>query len=258
MRTCRRGRNVRMGKKRIMMLLIFLGVVLLPCVALFADDIESYGFGGFSIGAQWLDISDLNASLSANGFATFNEPTLTLGFESYYAIKKRFVFGGEFQHFWQEATNSTYVQKLNGYWGFFNFGYSVISKSAEGFHLYPMVGLGASRMRLRLTQRDVLDFSDIVTDPRRESYLTKWDFIVQVSLGIDYTFSFGMEENDGTGGLMFGIRTGYQYSVTDSGWKMSSLDISGSPGVSMSGIFVRFVVGGLGNPNPEDEQERKY
>lgn len=246
-----------MGTKRIVTLLVFLCVLLLPTVTLFAADIESYGFGGFSIGAQWLDISDLNALLSANGFATFNEPTLTLGFESYYAMKKRFLFGGEFQLFWQEATNATYVQKLNGYWGFLNFGYSMFSRPAEGFHLYPLVGLGVSRNRLRLTERAVLDFSDIVADPKRESYLTKWDFILQASLGVDYTLGFNMEEKDRGGGFMLGIRAGYQHSATDSNWNISSLDISGDPGMSMSGFFLRFVIGGLGYGGSYDKQERK-
>ena len=133
----------------------------------------------------------------------------------------------------------------------------MFSRPVEGFHLYPLVGLGVSRNRLRLTERAVLDFSDIVADPKRESYLTKWDFILQASLGVDYTLGFNIEEKDRGGGFMLGIRAGYQYSVTDSDWNMSSLDISGDPGMSMSGFFLRFVIGGLGYGGSYDKQERK-
>jgi len=244
-------------KIRIITLLVVLCAMLLPAVMASAADIESYGFGGFSIGSQWLDISDLNSFLSSNGFATFNDPTLSLGFESYYAAKGKLLFGLEFQLFWQEATNSTYVQKLNGYWGFFNFGYSLLPKSTEGFHLYPLFGLGVSRNRLRLTERAVLDFSDIITDPQRESFLTKWDFLLQAAFGADFTIGFSMNESGGGGGFMLGIRAGYQYSVTDSSWNMSTLDISGNPGLSMSGFYLRFIVGGLGYGDSFDKHNRK-
>ena len=242
-------------RKTVRILLVVIGVMLLSVFAATAvatatataAELESYGFGGFSIGSQWLDISDLNSALSSNGFATFNDPTLSLGFESYYAAKGKYLLGMEFQLFWQEATNSTYVQKLNGYWGFVNLGYSLFSKSVDGFHIYPLFGLGVSRNRLRLTERAVLDFDDIVTDPQQESFLTKWDFLLQVAVGADFTISFTEIENGGGGGgLMLGVRAGYQFSVTDSSWNMSSLDISGDPGLSMSGLFLRFVIGGHG------------
>jgi hypothetical protein len=233
-------------RKTVYILLVVFGVMLLPVFTGTAAELESYGFGGFSIGSQWLNMSDLNSALSSNGFATFNDPTLTLGFESYYAAKGKFLLGMEFKFFWQEATNSTYVQKLNGYWGFANLGYSLFSKSVDGFHIYPIFGLGVSRNRLRLTERAVLDFDDIVTTPQHESFLTKWDFLLQMALGADFTISFTEVENDGGGGFMVGVRAGYQFSVTNSSWNMSTLDISGDPGLRMSGFYLRFIIGGHG------------
>jgi len=247
-------------KKHILTVVVILCAMVLPAaMASAADaDTESFGFGGFSIGSQWLDISELNSVLSSNGFASFNNPTLSLGFESYFAFQGKFLFGLEFQLFWQEATNATYVQKLNGYWGFLNFGYSVLPKSVERFHLYPLFGLGVSRNRLRLTEREVLDFSDIITDPQRESFLTKWDFLLQAALGADFSIGgFNMSENGGDGRFMLGIRAGYQYSVTDSTWNMSTLDISGSPGLSMSGFYLRFIIGGLGYRDSFDKHDRE-
>ena len=242
-------------RKRILTLFAVLCVVLIPVVTASAADIESYGFGGFSVGSQWLNISDLNSALSSNGFATFNDPTLSLGFESYYAMRGRYILGAEFLLFWQEGTNSTYVQKLNGYWGFVNFGYSLFSKSVEGFHVYPLFGVGVSRNRLRLTERAVLDFNDIVTDSHRESFLTKWDFLIKLAVGADFTMGFNMGESDGGGGFMVGVRAGYQHAVTDSSWNMSSLDVAGDPGMNLSGIYLRLIIGGLGYGDTFDKSE---
>jgi hypothetical protein len=247
--------NIR--HKLVFTLLILLSVILLSAVAVSAEEVESYGFGGFSIGSQWLDLSSLNSALSSNGFATFNDPTLSLGFESYFAAKGKYLFGLEFQLFWQEATNANYIQKLNGYWGFVNFGYSVLPRSMSGFHLYPIFGLGVSRNRLRLTERAVLNFTDIVSDPARESFLTKWDFMLQAALGADFTMGFTEAEDGGSGGgFMLGVRAGYQHSVTDSSWNMSNLDVAGSPGMSMSGFYLRFVIGGLGYGEGFDKHEK--
>ena len=229
--------------------------ILVPTAPLFAGERDSYGFGGFFLGTQWMEISDINSELSAKGYASFKEPVYSWGFESYYALNGRFLLGGEFQFFCDESTNAAYVQKLSSYWGFFNFGYAVISKSARGFHLYPIAGLGASRMGLRLTARDTLDFNDVLSDPKRESNLNKWDFLAQAALGLDYTFGSKRNEDKGGGGFMLGVRAGSQYSFTVSKWNMSDLDVSGDPGAGMSGFFVRVVLGGSGYGYSHDSDE---
>jgi len=250
-----------MKKIRIVTLLMALCALLpaaplvLPAAPLFARELASYSFGGFSIGADWLDISDLNTSLSANGYETFKDPATNWGFESYYALNGRFLFGGEFQYFRDKTDNAAYEQKLDGYWGFLNFGYSLIGKSPKGFHLYPLVGLGASRMGLRLTERDTLNFSDIVADPKRESNLKKWDFLAQTALGLDYAFGSKWNDDTGGGGFMLGVRAGYQYSLTDSKRKMDGLDVFGDPEARMSGFFIRVVLGGWVFDSPDDDDE---
>jgi hypothetical protein len=226
---------------------------VLSAAPLFAGDLDSYTFGGFSVGAQRLDISDLNSSLSANGYESFHDPISSWGLESYYVLNGRFVFGGELQYFRDKTSNTTYDQKLNGYWGFLNFGYNVVGKTPKGFHLYPLVGLGASRMGLRLTESTDLNFTDILADSKRESNLEKWDFLGQTALGIDYAFGSKWSGDDGGGGFMLGVRLGYQFSFTDSKWKMYEMDIHGDPEAGMSGFFVRVVFGGWGYGYDSDE-----
>jgi hypothetical protein len=146
---------------------------------------------------------------------------------------------------------------LNGFWGFFNFGYRVIASEGRGFNLYPVVGLGASWMNMRLTERAVLDFSDVMTDPKRESYLSKWDFIIQGALGADYTIMFDKMSRGGKPGIYLGVRIGYQYSVTDSRWNMGSLDVSGGPKTGISGFYLRFSIGGAGYGGGHDWKDRE-
>ena len=227
--------------------------LVLPAAPLFAGDPDSYNFGGFSVGSQWLDVSDLNSGLSANGFETFHDPISSWGFESYYVLNGRFVFGGELLYFRDKTSNTTYDQKLNGYWGFLNFGYNVVGKTPKGFHLYPLVGLGAGRMGLRLTESTDLNFTDILADPKRESNLKKWDFLGQTAFGVDYAFGSKWSGDGGGGGFMLGVRAGYQFSFTDSKWKMHEMDIHGDPGAGMSGFFVRIVLGGWGYGYAGDE-----
>jgi hypothetical protein len=228
--------------------------VFLPAAPLSAGDLDSYSFGGFSVGAQWLGISDLNEGLSANGFETFKDPVSSWGFESYYVLNGRFVFGGELQFFRDKTSNTTYDQKLNGYWGFLNFGYKVIGKPRNGFHVYPLAGLGASRMGLRLTESVDLNFSDILADPKRETNLRKWDFLGQAAIGADYTFGSQWGGDDAGGGFMLGLRAGYQFSFTDSKWQMHEMDVQGDPQAGMSGFYIRVVLGGWGFGYSDDER----
>jgi hypothetical protein len=235
-----------MKAKRILLWICILPALLLSGLLLHAEENVPYGSGGIALGAQWINTDSLNEVLAANGFATFNSPDLSIGFESYALIRNRLLFGPEFQFFLQEVSNATYMQRLNGYWGFFNFGYALVSGSGKGFHVYPIVGLGVSWLNLRLTERAILDFSDITTDPKRESYLSRWGFLMQAAVGADYRIIFVDPQSGAEGGFFIGVRFGYQYTLAQTDWKMSGMTVSGATDANVSGFFFRFVVGGTG------------
>jgi hypothetical protein len=235
-----------MKGKQIFLSMIVLTALLLPGLLLHAEDNIPYGSGGIVLGAQWINVDSLNEVLASNGYATFNSPDLSIGFESYVLIRNRLLFGPEFQFFLQEVSNATYVQRLNGFWGFFNFGYALVSGSGKGFHVYPVVGLGVSWLNLRLTERAVLDFSDIISDPKRESYLSRWGFLIQTAIGADYRVTFTDPQSGAEGGFLFGIRLGYQYTIAQTDWKMSGMTVSGATDTNINGFFIRFVIGGAG------------
>jgi hypothetical protein len=221
-----------------------LAALLLPGLSLHAGDWNSEGFGGFSLGVVWPDISDLNDVLQANGYAGFDKADLTLGIEGFRVFDDRFLVGTEFHYASQKTSTSTIDQQLNIFLSYVDFGYMVISNQDAGLNLYPMVGLGASWMNLRLTERGGVDFSDIMADPGREAYLDKWDFIVQAAVGADYRVTTGRSLRSGKTAAYLGVRAGYQLSVTSSDWNLAKIDVPGGPDTGVSGFFLRFAVGG--------------
>jgi len=201
------------------------------------------GLGGFNIGFHWFDISELNSELSSgsSGFTTFDNRDVTFGGMGY-GIFNKIVLGGEGQSFEQKKSTSNYYQHLSGGYGLFNVGYLLLYKS--GLILYPTIGFGGGGFDLRLTEKSTLSFSDIINDPKRESYLSTGAYIITMGMALDYLFPLAKEENS-VGGILIGIKLGYAYSFSDSEWKMGDLTITG-PKIGMKGFFLRFAIGGGG------------
>jgi hypothetical protein len=223
---------------------VFFFVLLVPHTLLQAFEIREGGAGGFMLGVQWLDLSELNSELRANGFKSFNAYDFSYGGAGYGIIGNRLLIGGEGHGFSQEKSNSTYLQSLSGGFGFFDVGYIVVQR--WGFQLYPMIGIGGGGLSMRLTERAVLDFDDIVTDPKREALLSVGSFMLQGAVGLDYMLKLGVMPEMSEGGMLFGIRVGYTYSVTKTDWDMGDINISGGPDIGISGFYIRFIVGGYG------------
>ncbi len=219
-------------------------MLLVPHTALHAIEIREGGAGGFMLGIQWLDLSELNSDLRANGFKAFSKSDLTYGGGGYGIIGDRLLIGGEGHGFYQEKSTSTHIQSLGGGFGFFDVGYIVVKR--WGFHLYPMIGIGGGGLSMRLTERAVLDFDDIMADPKREALLSMGSFMLQGAAGLDYMLKLGSIPEMGEGGMLFGIRAGYTYSVSKTDWDMGDINISGGPDIGISGFYVRLVIGGFG------------
>jgi hypothetical protein len=210
-----------------------------------AVDLRAGGGGGFMIGTQWLELGDLNRDLRTGGYDTFNESSLFYGGAGYGFIGERLVFGGEGGGFSQEASTGSYLQRLEGGYGMFTAGYVVFSR--WGFNIFPQVGLGWGGVSLRITERSVPTFDEILAIPTRESYLSAGNFMMQGALGIDYRLNLRvLEKTEGEGGLLFGVRFGYGYTFGESDWSMGEINVVDGPDVGINGFFIRFLIGGWG------------
>jgi hypothetical protein len=169
----------------------FCALALVPLAAAAAGE-EGYsasGGGGFLIGFQWLDLGDLNDELKANGYNSFDRSVVTYGGTGYGIIGERLMLGGEGHGFSQESSTSTYLERLDGGYGMFDVGYIVFSR--WGLALFPTVGLGWGGVSLRITERSVPSFDDILTTPARESQLNTSNFMLQGGIGADYRLNLG-------------------------------------------------------------------
>jgi len=104
-------------------------------------------------------------------------------------------------------------------------------------------------MSLIITERVAPSFDDIMTDPKREAYLSAGGLLGQGALGVDYMLTLGRDE-EGEGGLLIGIRAGYILSFFGSKWEMGNIDVAGGPKIGISGFYIRFIFGGGGYELP--------
>jgi hypothetical protein len=196
--------------------------------------------GFFMIGGEYVDLEELNATLRQNGYPEFDETFLTLGGGGF-AIRNRLVIGGEGHALLQSeatTTNGQYRAGVFGGYGMFNLGYQVFR--AGGFSLYPLVGVGGGGLTLRIRQRAVVDFDDVLGDPGRESNLATGSLLVGGALGMDWFFGTG----SGRGGFAIGLRGGYNYAPLSSDWHMTGSDVAGGPETDLTGAWVRISIGG--------------
>ena len=65
------------------------------------------------------------------------------------------------------------------------------------------------------------------------------------SIGMDYWLTLGGDE-EGQGGLLFGLRAGYMFAPMKPDWKMGEIDLVGGPDARLTGPHVHIVFGGGG------------
>ncbi|MFW6180862.1 MAG: hypothetical protein ACOC8N_03870 [Spirochaetota bacterium] len=195
-------------------------------------------------GMHWLQISELNDELRANGLATFSSLHYTYGGGGYGVIGSRFIVGGEGHGFSQEASTGTYVQRLSGGFGFFNLGYILLEQ--WGFRVFPLAGIGGGGLTLRISQIANHTWDDIM-DPTsfEEVQVSTGGFLAHLGAGLDYRLRLG-EHEEGEGGLLLGVRAGYTVPFSRADWSMGSQNVIGGPNIGVEGLYLRFVIGGWG------------
>jgi len=227
---------------------ISLTVVYLTLISTMAyaggeDAKKGGGAGGFIFGANRVDFGGLNDKLKAKGFEELEARSLILGGGGY-GISGRVVLGGEGAGFAQDVSSDTLKASVGGGYGFFDVGYVVYSKG--GLRVFPLLGIGGGGISLKIAEKgDVPTFDQVLDDPGREVRLSAGGFLFQLALGVDYFIPVGGDEN-GKGGLFFGLRAGYVFSPAKADWKMEDRDVLGGPDVRLTGPYVCLMFGGVG------------
>lgn len=201
------------------------------------------GLGGGDIGAQWLDVKDLNAQLKAAGLPELKDVALANGGGGYGVIG-RFITGGEgYSIFTKEKLSGNTVQLNIGY-GTFTLGYLILSKQA--FRMYALGGIGGGGISLKISQDPVsTDFDGNLSTFNENTFYTEFP-IFKVGINADYILSFS--DDEAAGGLAIGLAAGYTYAPVGlvSDWKLSDRTIGSVPNFGPTGPYITFRIGGGG------------
>lgn len=199
------------------------------------------GRGYFMFGGSAIEIKDLNSRLEAQGYSKISDNFFSFG-GGCHRIIGRVIIGGEGHRLiGKEVTSKNYKTSLEAGYGFFNLGYIVYS--TEKLKVYPLVGLGGGRMTLNIVEKGTSpSFDDVLNNPRRGVELSTGSFLLNFALGADYLLRFDKDEK-GEGGLIFGLRLGYIFAPSRGDWKMGEVDIFGAPDASITGPYIRLMIG---------------
>jgi len=201
--------------------------------------------GYFMPGASILDLDNLNAKLQSTGYPSFSDNLFSLGGGGH-SIINRFIIGGEGHGLMTSdkdftLANRNYKNKLDAGYGFFNLGYQIIANG--GFSLYPLIGIGGGHLKLKITERASPSFDDVLANPNRSAELSTGGLLLHASLGFDHLV--GMRRDGGRqGGFMLGLRAGYIFAPLKDDWRLNASEIAGGPELSVTGSFVRLMIGG--------------
>ncbi len=205
------------------------------------------GRGFFMVGAQALGASDLNDELRAAGLPAFSTSALSLGGGGM-GLVGPFIAGAEGHAvLGSEKTtqDGVFQSHVRGGFGLLTLGYDL--RPDDPLSIYPLLGLGAGSLSIRILERGAPRFEDLLDDPRRGVEMARMSFLFMIALGGDYLFEIptpGPEE----GGVAIGLRAGFIASLGQRSWSSDIGPVAGGPDLSPSGAFIRLQVGGGGRP----------
>ena len=205
------------------------------------------GVGYFAIGMSMLDLKDLNSRLTAHKYPEFSDNFLSIGGGGH-GIKNKLIIGGEGHGLVTgeksvSLNSKSYTTSLTCGYGLFYMGYLAYSKKA--LNIYPLLGIGAGGVTLKIAEDSSPSFDQILDAPQRSVELIYGGFIVNLSVAMDYFIKFA-ETEKGFGGLILGLQAGYMLAPFTHDWKMNENDISGGPDMGFNGPYIRITIGGGG------------
>ncbi|MDZ7292153.1 MAG: hypothetical protein ONB44_20555 [candidate division KSB1 bacterium] len=230
------------------MAVLFLGLCSAQAQETKAQTKMRGGRGYFMTGVNMLDLGAFNSQLQSSGYSSFSEDLFALGGGGH-AIINHLIIGGEGHALLTSdkdvvLAGRRYKTSLEAGYGFFDLGYQLISHG--GFALYPLVGIGGGGLVLKISERASPSFDEVLADPGRGAQLFTGGLMLHASLGADYFIQTRRDESK-QGGVMIGIRAGYNFTPIKGDWSLEEFAIAGGPEIGITGPYVRVMLGGGGN-----------
>jgi hypothetical protein len=207
---------------------------------------EAGGRGFFQVGYLRMDVDDLNGSLAGAGLPSLDRNYLTLGGGGY-GSRGRFLIGGEGHALLgrkETTTGGARQLTADGGYGLFRVGYLAVS--AGPLDVYPLFGIGGGGTSLKIAERSVPTFDEVLTDPERSATMSAAVFLLDLAAAVSYRVTMGEREGR-VGGILLGIQAGYTFAPAQSAWTLDGInDVADGPDFGIEGPYVRIAIGGWG------------
>jgi hypothetical protein len=196
------------------------------------------GFGYFSFSGEQLHLTDLNHSLTANGYSSFNTIGTSYGGGGYFVINNFMIGGGGSWLADSRRKNPGSSQHLKGGYGCFSIGYLIYSGKRSLF--YPTIGLGGGGYDMIVSKNSSSpDFTQQLNTPSGTLSANAGGWMSNIQLNYQCFFS-----KAGTEGFFIGLRAGYKYSPYDWSVGIDNNKLNNAPGINMNGFYASIILGG--------------
>jgi hypothetical protein len=232
---------------RLIPLVLLLAVALPPPAALLAqeelappDSFIDHGWRlNFLIGWSQLDLDELNSTLEAAGYSPFSGSSMSLGGGLSVFINRWWVSLSGLYNFAEEGSGAggDLATSLSSSSLSVQGGYVVFASG--GLRLFPLIGVGADFLRLKISDAVTTSFSEVLADPTG-SQLKLELFLFELGLGADFVTPMWLWFAP----ITLGARGGYRSAFSDDRWTLDDgSELSGGPKLEREGPFVQLQIG---------------
>ena len=193
-------------------------------------------------GIRYIDLNDLNNTLTEHNYPQFSNIFLTAGIGHRLIYKSWFVDTEGRSVISKNTTHGNYETYLYANWIYLNFDIGRIIYHNEKINLYPMFGMGGAEVNFSIVERNPVIFDSVLTNPSRGINLKRRSLMIYAAFGADYFISLFKEQEHQTG-LVVGLRTGYSYSPYQFSWKTENIEIKDGPSLGITGPFIELTLG---------------
>ena len=201
------------------------------------------GAAFISGGVSQLATREIDDRLASEGYPTFGSTTTTIGIGGYRTLRSGLMLGAEFNGLIMgEKKAGDREIGFGGGYATLGAGYRV--NVSPRIRVYPRIGLGGGGFGLWFdNDTDSVDFNSVLRDPQpvpatRETVMNRSGGVIDLGAGVEF-----LRSRRGSGALV-GIRFGYLVAPFNSSWDQYSRKVTGGPDSSISGLYIRGVLGG--------------
>ncbi len=215
-------------------------VAILAALSLYAEEkkIEKT-FGHYIIGGVGvLDLESMDGVLNPLGYKAPKDWAYDYGIAFY--ARRKLVLEGEINKLkWKERNYNDQRTSMDAWLSSVNIGYNILPYESR-FTLYPFIGSGFSRTRIKLYNNKE-NFNNAVNSGLNELELTKKDYVGRMGVAFDFEVKSLKRKNKK---MMVGLKGGYLIDFTDGdNWISNETEIKSGPKVKMNGFFLGVTVG---------------